>query len=324
MKTSLVYQLLGLFLLLTFQSFSAVISPVVNNGDWSEASTWNLGRIPGDLDIVNIPEGITVNITTNLYNAVPRQPDLSINVYGVLNLVGGGGQINIGCGSRICVINNGVIPSTGCNCNQINIGAGGAEWKGMHDASITGGNCITGSCFLPVTLISFTGEATSSGNELKWTSSEEVNFSVYLVERSVDGINFSEIASLSGSAEDGKGSSYSYLDHSVNSYSVYYRLKMVDKDNSIAYSKVVSVQKKEVVFSIYPNPCAAGAFLKLTIAETAETLVYLKDLSGKLISSLSYNGEYSGVSIPSDIKAGVYIVQVVSESFTGSSTLIIR
>src|ERR1700694_3314551 len=49
---------------------------------------------------------------------------------------------------------------------------------------------------LPVTLSSFDGQAKDNGSELNWTTSTEINFDHFVVERSENGVDFSSIGQI--------------------------------------------------------------------------------------------------------------------------------
>ena len=326
MKTTIRLILIAFLMLLYNSSMAATITPVSNNGDWENPSTWDLGRIPEDLDVVMIPTGTTVIVSTNLYHAVPRQPDLTIKVNGILQLTGSG-QINIGCGSSICVAVTGSIPATGCNCNQINIGAGGAEWKGMHGSTLAG-ECIEGDCVLPVTLIDFSGHVVNNQVQLSWSSSEEINFDRYIVERSSDGISFQETGSIEGNV--GTGSGYSYNEEKILQGLCYYRLKMLDKDQSYSYSKVISVKGLPTSINIYPNPVNHGEAIRLTFSDEqleSDLSVWIKDLSGKEFKRINYStGELSGTDtdLLIDLPSGLYILVISGTHYFASSSLVVK
>jgi hypothetical protein len=139
---------------------SATCTAVKNFGDWSDKTTWDKGAIPENGDQVIIPAAITVNVTTNLYPAVSKLPTLEVKIYGVLNLLVG--QLNLSCGSSICVLDNGSIYGYNSNDSQIMFGGGNADWKGMFDGTIST-RCIYGECStLEFEPVSFKAKNTSN------------------------------------------------------------------------------------------------------------------------------------------------------------------
>jgi hypothetical protein len=59
-----------------------------------------------------------------------------------------------------------------------------------------GGTAVVSCSTLGIEAIQLTGKNESGHNTLEWTSSSELNADSYLIERSEDGVNFSEIGSI--------------------------------------------------------------------------------------------------------------------------------
>jgi hypothetical protein len=276
-------RLLIFLMLVIAQAASGVTNTViVDNGDWGVPGTWSLGRIPDTGDLVSIPAGMTVQITSNMYNS-PPQPVITINVHGVL-LMSGTGQLNLGDGSVMYLIGGGSMPSTGCNCNQLNFGGGGAEWKGK-DPGLTGGSCLPVPC-TPLKENTVAFEASSKGDLviLEWKTTEETDMDHYEVEKSNDAINFENRGSVKATGKT--HNDYSFTDKNSESTS-YYRLKQVEKNNTITYSDIVTVSKAQnLPFSleVYPNPASSAAQINVHINAPEikeEVLLVLEDMMGK-------------------------------------------
>lgn len=82
---------------------------------------------------------------------------------------------------------------------------------------------------------------------LKWTTENEINLKGFEVQRSPDNANessFKAVDFVNASAEQKFRKDYTYEDKSVFKQlerTYYYRLKIVDNDNTFSYSKVISV-----------------------------------------------------------------------------------
>ncbi|MFT3979520.1 MAG: S8 family serine peptidase [Ferruginibacter sp.] len=113
---------------------------------------------------------------------------------------------------------------------------------------------------LPVTLISFNGRLQNNMAALQWTVENELNFARYEIERSVNGTSFAAIGSVN--ARGGSGTlQYDFTDDRLPAAAViYYRLKMVDLDNSYRYSNIIQLKKDAVLqnklIAVGPNPFA--------------------------------------------------------------------
>ena len=94
---------------------------------------------------------------------------------------------------------------------------------------------------LPVTLLSWEAKAVNAAVQLHWKTSEEINTRHFIIERSTDGITFLPLFTVNAAGNSQTTKEYSKEDpHPVEGRS-YYRLKMVDLDESWSYSAVRSV-----------------------------------------------------------------------------------
>ena len=162
------------------------------------------------------------------------------------------------------------------------------------------GNGYTGSSYvfitgvaLPVKLSSF--NVTSKNNDalLGWTvENQDATSSHFEIERSTNGTDFSSIGTVNATSES--KATYSYTDENINlSGTVYYRLKMVDKDGQFAYSDVKSVQFKNAGFAVtlYPNPVQNITKLNITLDQAQVIKVSINDALGNRINQMEITGQ---------------------------------
>ncbi|MDB5226915.1 MAG: C-terminal target protein [Bacteroidota bacterium] len=113
---------------------------------------------------------------------------------------------------------------------------------------------------LPVELTSFTGYNDGNINVLNWITASEMNTLKFVVEKSIDGENFTYIGERPAA-----GNSYVPLHYTLDDpYPVvgknYYRLKMIDKDGQFKYSEKILIKvystsaNTDGIVRIYPNP----------------------------------------------------------------------
>lgn len=108
---------------------------------------------------------------------------------------------------------------------------------------------------LPVHLTYFSGQAQERSNSLRWETASEKMSSHFELERSSDMRNFEKIGVINAGKDSEQILQYTFVDEKLNNDHYYYRLKMVDIDNSFEYSTVISVQNKNGIrVSVYPNP----------------------------------------------------------------------
>ena len=120
---------------------------------------------------------------------------------------------------------------------------------------------------LPLQLLSFTATLSSSSQVasenirkviLHWNTVNEVNVNHFEIERSSNGREFVQVKSQKAKGKNEKNE-YEYTDpvnrqlSSINS--LYYRLKMIDKDGKFSYSPVRYIRFEKGLFvDIFPNP----------------------------------------------------------------------
>ncbi|WP_353139077.1 hypothetical protein [Pseudopedobacter sp.] len=188
---------------------------------------------------------------------------------------------------------------------------------------------LTDETTMPVTLTSFTGNATNNGIALNWqTASEQNNSHFILSRRSGNGKDFREIAKITGNGTTSSIHNYSFTDVSPVTGFNYYKLEQVDLDGKInALDKVVAVNytTSKDDFTVYK---LSNNNIKLSItsnkAESSEIII--TDISGRAIYKTKRILE-EGVNefeLPvSNFKQVISIVRVQTASDTKSVKIIL-
>lgn len=144
---------------------------------------------------------------------------------------------------------------------------------------------------LPVVMLNFTGSASRADAILRWATASEYNSRGFALERSVDGVNFTEVTFVRGAGNSNRTNNYSYADKDVftQNRTLHYRLKQVDMSGRFTYSNVVTVNTgnrttNEVV--IYPNPVRDELFVEVESNVEANTQLVITDITGKVVKQL--------------------------------------
>ncbi len=98
---------------------------------------------------------------------------------------------------------------------------------------------------LPVTITDFNAAYVSSNNvKVSWSTTNEINASYYVVERSTNAEDFIPVGQVNMSQSLNPVHNYNLNDqlYNVNSNIVYYRLRIVDNSGKFSYSRVVPVK----------------------------------------------------------------------------------
>jgi hypothetical protein len=160
---------------------------------------------------------------------------------------------------------------------------------------------------LPVTLIDFKANLKENKTAyLSWNVAEEKNLKAYIVEKSRDGRTFFAFKQVKAEGIN----QYTTKDEQPFNSTTYYRLKMVDNDESYEYSKVVSVDKKAIdkTFKIFPNPTSNVFFVENTEGVALDLTVY--SVNGQVVKRVLKTNRID----VSDLSNGMYIIEGILDN----------
>ena len=165
------------------------------------------------------------------------------------------------------------------------------ELKVSNSLGLIGKDTISinnGFQILPVVLTDFSAKlSTSSSVLVQWKTSAELNFDYFVVEKSTNGQSFSEAARLSSKGSANVESNYSLTDELPENGINYYRLKMIDKDGTFSYSKVVNVSVKNTSahsLAISSATLKTGQLdLNISSLKMQSSNIFIVDANGKKI-----------------------------------------
>lgn len=141
------------------------------------------------------------------------------------------------------------------------------------------------NCPTPVTWTSFYLVPQDDNNcKLVWSTADETNNSYFGIERSVDGVNFETIATVSGAGNRDIASNYFYLDNTPLSGTSYYRVTQHDFDGKFSSTAMKPYSSLGLIqVTTFPNPFQNNTSL-LVSGAYAETYTYtLYSVSGQLV-----------------------------------------
>ncbi|WP_353721624.1 T9SS type A sorting domain-containing protein [Dyadobacter sp. 676] len=107
---------------------------------------------------------------------------------------------------------------------------------------------------MPVTLSVFSAKKEGATAQLTWATTSESNSAYFEVQHSQDGKNWTALAQVAAKGESRSLETYSYT-HTNPLAANLYRLKMVDLDETFAYSSIRNLNfDGQEQLSVYPNP----------------------------------------------------------------------
>ncbi len=173
---------------------------------------------------------------------------------------------------------------------------------------------------LPVKLESFNAFLSDPSKvDLKWVTTSEINVKHFVVEKSYDGVEFNDAATVFASGNTTGKVNYSATDNIANATAqiVYYRLRSVDINGKTSYSeiRIIRLSKQTdntVTILSYPNPAINE--LRITIPANWQNKKVVYELfsangqaAKKIEASSSSQTETLNIS---SLKSGFYIVKV--------------
>jgi|GEM_PF-5581421 len=222
--------------------------------------------------------------------------------------------------------------------NTFNIGAGfnNGVWTSVMQPD---GKLLVGGSFttkanrivrlvdestLPIDLISFTAIPGMNEIVLSWRTASEKNNEIFIVEKSLDAITWTETGKLNGSGTRDNENNYYIKDKAPSTGLSYYRLSQRDTDGKITMFDPVAVNyilSPSEKFTVYPNPAINNINLNLPV-ENARIII--TDLTGRIVYESQYLNNNSKINI-STLKNGIYTVSaIVLDNKTYSQKLIIQ
>jgi len=176
-------------------------------------------------------------------------------------------------------------------------------------------------------ILNFSGSVINNKNVLQWTVQDDDNIKEYVIEKSTDGANFSMVGSVAGS-QSSQGGNYIFTDPDNSSNINYYRLKLVNADNTAArYSKTILLYNRSALFKISTiNPFSNDLKVNIYLPEQGIVEMNLYDMYGKILSkkTLQLSTGNSQVSFDnvSYLPPGMYILSTLYNGMALQSKLI--
>jgi len=152
--------------------------------------------------------------------------------------------------------------------------------------------------------------------QLSWTTVAEVNSIEYVIQRSTDGINFTEISRVpaSGGINTGGINTYNAYDQAPEKgVTNYYRFYEVASDGTKVFSKTLAINMsgKGGVLNIYPVPASGKVTIELTDNNFGHAVIEVYNMAGKKVAGAAVA---DGINYTMDIQQllnGYYMVKVI-------------
>jgi hypothetical protein len=166
--------------------------------------------------------------------------------------------------------------------------------------------------------------------EVTWNTYNESNVKGYYVQRSTDGMRFSDLFFVT--ANNLEESKYTFTDRTISTDAiVYYRIKSLDNDGTISFSSVVKINLQNTnsrAISLV-NPVKGKTLqMQLNSLQKGNYQVKVQSLEGSTVvtKNLPVQNASSSVSfsLPSNIAKGFYVLTVIGNDFNYAAKILIE
>ena len=168
--------------------------------------------------------------------------------------------------------------------------------RSLSPVFVTFASANSSELVLPIELLSFTADCDGSSAILNWTTASERNNDYFIVERSDDAVNFTEIARLQGAGNSINQNDYSYVDNEKNYGLTYYRLTQVDYDGTSSRSEIIYTDCYEnfdgdASVEVYPNPVVSDLSIEMHNFNGEPISIEVIDVLGRVRISEKISGQ---------------------------------
>lgn len=171
------------------------------------------------------------------------------------------------------------------------------------------------SAVLPVRLSSWQGKSIGSKHVLQWSTSFESGASHFDIEHSVDGQQFRTVGKVAAVGNSSIQQNYQFEHLQAPKGVSYYRLRMIDRDNSKKLSSTIQLYQdgNEIAISVFPNPVKDKINILIEGNTNGVVQISLWQASGQKVHEemiRSVQGQQNiSIQLPT-LQSGVYYLRV--------------
>lgn len=180
---------------------------------------------------------------------------------------------------------------------------------------------------LPVKLENYTVQLKDDKVYVDWATSAENNNAKFTIERSADGVKFTEIASIAAVGNN-TGKVYQWIDSRPLTGLSYYRLSQTDLDGRkdiFQVKKVMNRSLQDRAIIVAPNPFTTEVSAFINVPQTQQVTVSVADMSGRIMKTVYGKYAQGAAEInfnTTDLPRGLYLLKVKGETFTQTQKIV--
>lgn len=311
-KIFVILGFLHVYLGVQAQTQCVTVALVGTNIEISIKETSNTPFLLGTSDIIINLDGL--NYTTDMEGIVKTTPlpsPISVGLFDINSTYLG-----------VSILHNNASKTIGSNKELlVSIPVTGSGTPTLLSSLIYNASAIQINEFCPVVLpvefLIFKAEKSGERSLILWETINEKSLNHYIVERSINGVNFKAIDIVKPIAKDETEKvNYSFFDEKPELGINYYRLQIKDLDGNVKYSNVISVDfGSNIKAKTYPNPFSTDLSIEIDIEKNIKgnVTIDILDMTGKIVQTkqLVAEGRRVSISLPTDdLVSGTYLIRM--------------
>lgn len=170
---------------------------------------------------------------------------------------------------------------------------------------------------LPLRLLNFQGNVSNNKANFQWSVADNETGYSFELERSADGTHFNTTALVFTTSKTGI-ENYAYKE--LIDRSNFYRLKMINKDNSVSYSKTIKLSVNDDAannnIKILQNPVGSSLQFSYSVSSNENTTVNIYTSAGNKVFSTQIQSQKGAntylLNLDSKMNKGFYLLEVAN------------
>lgn len=252
-------------------------SSAQDNKPWTTGVT-NLNAVNNDISSVAVIDRWW-NITTSL----PVSTDITLSYRGSENTTSTPSAL-----FSMQVYNAGNWTTANGNANGTTSNTGTITATGVKTSGPV--ILVSSSYTLPVDLAYFTVQPSDNNADIKWATSSEKNIDYFIVQKSSDGINWSDVQKTKGAGNSIVMKYYEFKDNNPLPGKSFYRLQQTDLNAVNTYSASRPFYKDQdnsktenAITGIYPNPFNSSFTMQFFMDDEGTADIFINSAKGQAI-----------------------------------------
>ena len=164
---------------------------------------------------------------------------------------------------------------------------------------------------MPVEFTSFEGKAAGNRVQLSWATSLERNADRFEIQRSQNVAEFGTIGQVKAAGDATQKQAYGFTDEQALTGINYYRLRQVDRDGRVQFSKIIALttRPEAPAIAVLGNP-TEGSRIKLQLFNLEASQLRLTDVQGRSVGFrvLESAGGVVTLEPTGTFSSGIYLV----------------